>query len=451
MAFLGWDSLLIAAGAIVLWSLGLYALQRRNFLEKRGLYPNPPPAGPFLMWKTVRGRAFIEWLARPKRLWRVFGDLAILLVAVTMVGTTLLLIWEATLVQTQSVRNNPPSPDLLLGLPGINPIIPLGYGIFGLAIAIVLHEFSHGILSRVARVQIRSLGLIFLIFPIGAFVEPDEEEMRALPRRDRARLFAAGPATNVLLAILFAFLFSSVMMSSVAPIQQGVGIVGFPQEGPSPARDAGMQPYTVITKINGTEIHGLADFTNVLKQVQLNRTIPVEAYDLASGSTLMYNVTPVERNNVTQRALLGILAFDVDTIYYHPLTNPDRFGGIPGSILSYVSLPFQLQGRAPLDDPAIRFYRISGPLAGVPALFWLLANTAYWLFWLNIMLGLTNALPAIPLDGGYIFKDGIEGLVSRLRKGISTEDRDRIVRGVSYAFAFLILSLVLWQLIGPRI
>ena len=44
-----------------------------------------------------------------------------------------------------------------------------------------------------------------------------------------------------------------------------------------------------------------------------------------------------------------------------------------------------------------------------------------------------------------------EGLVSRLRKGIPTEQRDRIVRGVSYTFAFLILGLVLWQLIGPRI
>ena len=47
--------------------------------------------------------------------------------------------------------------------------------------------------------------------------------------------------------------------------------------------------------------------------------------------------------------------------------------------------------------------------------------------------------------------DGIESLVSRLRKGITVEARDRIVRGLSYTFAFLILALVLWQLIGPRI
>src|SRR5437899_9379135 len=229
--------LLIAAGAIVLWSLVLYALQRRGLLEPRGLQPSPPPAGPFLMWKTVRGRQWIDRLARPARFWRFFGDLAIVLVGITMFGTTLLLLWEATLVQSPAVRGNPPSPDLLLGLPGINPIIPLGYGIFGLAVAIILHEFSHGILARVAKIKIRSLRLIFLIFPIGAFVEPEEDELRALPRHEHARLYAAGPATNMLLAVLFAVMFSSVMMASVTPVHDGVGIVGF-TTGNSPAQSA---------------------------------------------------------------------------------------------------------------------------------------------------------------------------------------------------------------------
>ena len=99
-----------------------------------------------------------------------------------------------------------------------------------------------------------------------------------------------------------------------------------------------------------------------------------------------------------------------------------------------------------------RFYHVQGPAVWMPApQFWILVNALYWLFWLNLMLGATNALPAVPLDGGYIFKDGIESLVSRLRKGMPVEARDRIVRGLSYTFAFLILALVLWQLIGPTI
>jgi len=442
--------LFVALGLIVLWCLGVYAFHKRGLLEPRGLHASPPPAGPFLMWKTVRGRRLIERLARPKRLWKAFGDLSIVLVGITMAGTTLLLLWEATLVRNAAIRANPPSPDLLLGLPGINPIIPLGYGIFGLAVAIILHEFSHGILSRAANIRIKSLGVIFLIFPIGAFVEPDEDELRALPRRERARLYAVGPATNIVLAILFAVLFSSVMMASVSPVHEGVGIVGFPSEGASPAQAAGMQTYTVITRVNGTDVHSFADFTSALSAVQANQTIEVVAFNPSTGTSAAYAVTPAERNPVTGRAVLGVLAFDVETSYYHPLTDAERFGGVPGAILTYISLPFQ--GRAPIQEPAVQFYRVNGPLAVLPApVFWILANTVYWLFWLNIMLGATNALPAVPLDGGYIFRDGIEGLVSRLKKGLPAESRDRVVRGVSYTFALLILALVMWQLIGPRI
>src|SRR3989441_9931393 len=441
--------LLAAVGVIVLWCLGLYGLQRRGLLEPHGLQPSPPPAGPFLMWKTIRGRELIDRLARPKRFWRVFGDLAILLVALTMVGTTVLLAWEATLVQSAAIRGNPPPPETLRGLPGINPIIPVGSGILGLAVAIILHEFSHGILSRVANIKIRSLGLIFLIFPIGAFVEPDEDELRALPRRERARLYVVGPATNVILAVLFAALFSTVMVTSVTPVHDGVGIIGFTNDT-SPALLAGMQAYTVITSINGTAVHTQSDFVAALSALQLDITIPVVAFDPANGNTTTYPVTPRERNPSTGRPVLGIYAFDVSTDYYHPLTNPARFDGVPRALLAFVSLPFS--GYSPIGDPATRFYQINGPAAAIPApLFWPLVNAFYWLFWLNLMLGATNALPAVPLDGGYIFKDGIESLVSRFRKGMPVEARDRIVRGLSYTFAFLILALVLWQLIGPRI
>src|SRR3989440_11630594 len=273
--------LLAAVGVIVLWCLGLYGLQRRGLLEPHAPQPPPPPAGPFLMWKTVRGRQLIDRLARPKRFWRVFGDIAIVLVALTMLGTTVLLAWEATLVQNAAIRSNPPSPETLLGLPGINPIIPLGYGILGLAVAIILHEFSHGILSRVANIKIRSLGLIFLIFPIGAFVEPDEDELRALPRRERGRLYAVGPAANALLAGLFAALFSPLILTSVAPVYDGVGIIGFTTN--SPAGTAGMQANTLITAINNTPVHTSNQIVSALGAVGPDATVPVWAYNPATG------------------------------------------------------------------------------------------------------------------------------------------------------------------------
>src|SRR5437867_4360674 len=101
----------------------------------------------------------------------MFGDLSIVLVALTMVGITALLVWEAILVQNIP-PDRAPSPEMLLGIPGINPIIPLGYGIFALAIAVGIHEFMHLILALAAKLMILSLVVLFVILPIWAFVEP---------------------------------------------------------------------------------------------------------------------------------------------------------------------------------------------------------------------------------------------------------------------------------------
>ncbi len=428
---------------VVAWTAFFVYLQHRKLLESRNL----SLAGPIVMWKTGRGRALIDRLARPKRFWKAFGDLSIIIVAATMIATTLLLLWEATLVTSPAIRANPPSPDLLLGIPGVNRLIPVGYGIFGLAVAIVLHEFCHGILSRAVGVKVRSVGAIFLVVPIGAFVEPDEDELRALPPRQRSRLYAAGPATNILLALLFGFLFSTAVMSAVTPVHAGVGIVGFTSN--SGAENATMQAYTVITNVNGTVVNGFSDFSDALAKVHPNQTIMVEAYAPSSGTYTWYNVTLGE-DPATGRPLLGIYALDVSTDYYHPFTNLDRFGGVPGAILSFIALPFS--GRAPIQDPELQFYQVNGPLAAIPLpVFWILVNSLYWLFWLNAMLGATNALPAVPLDGGYIFKDGMTALVTRLRRDLEPKARDRIVQQVTYIFALLILALILWQMIGPRL
>src|SRR2546428_11318756 len=104
------DSLLTAGAAIVLWSLLLYVLQKRGLLERRGLAPSPPPAGPFLMWKTLRGRPLIDRLARPKRFWRVFRGLPVVLVGPPVLGTTAPPPGGGALGPNAAVRNQPPRP-----------------------------------------------------------------------------------------------------------------------------------------------------------------------------------------------------------------------------------------------------------------------------------------------------------------------------------------------------
>jgi len=60
-------------------------------------------------------------------------------------------------------------------------------------------------------------------------------------------------------------------------------------------------------------------------------------------------------------------------------------------------------------------YQVQGPLSVIPTpIYWTLANVFYYLFWLNILLGTFNALPAMPLDGGFIFRDAVDHIIHRI-------------------------------------
>jgi membrane-associated protease RseP (regulator of RpoE activity) len=65
------------------------------------------------------------------------------------------------------------------------------------------------------------------------------------------------------------------------------------------------------------------------------------------------------------------------------------------------------------------------------------------------MVGLTNVLPAVPLDGGYIFRDGLDYLISRVKKGYGKEQREKMVGSVTMILALFVLTLILWQIVGP--
>jgi membrane-associated protease RseP (regulator of RpoE activity) len=381
------------------------------------------------------------------------------IVLVAMVSMTVLLVWLAALV-VNIPPDRAPDPQQLLGLPGVNPLIPLWYGILGLAVAIIVHEFCHGILARVSKIRVNSLGLLFFVVPIGAFVEPDEGEMKTMPRHERARLYAVGPAVNIVLALLFAILFSVGFMGSVSPAANGAPIAAVVAD--SPAALAGIQPGTIVLAVDGTEAHSYREFADLMANTSAGQNVTLTLFRKSTGPydqvvqlADAFNFT----NNESRRGdgflgispCLGNLCMNrITTAYFHPIGGASEFGGYLQSGLAYISLP--LAGLQPMQGVAAEFYVINGPLAGLgEGAFWALANAMYWLMWLNLMLGMTNALPAVPLDGGYIFRDGIHAIMATFRSGMAVEQREKVARNVSYAFAFLILTLIVWQLIGPRV
>jgi membrane-associated protease RseP (regulator of RpoE activity) len=86
------------------------------------------------------------------------------------------------------------------------------------------------------------------------------------------------------------------------------------------------------------------------------------------------------------------------------------------------------------DTPDTQFYEV--PIAG----FWILVHILFWSGWININLGIFNALPMIPLDGGYILKEGVDGVLER--RGLSRYSPS-VISAISAFILVLLASLIL--------
>ena len=205
--------------------------------------------------------------------------------------------------------------------------------------------------------------------------------------------------------------------------------------GDSPAERAGILPGMIIFSANGTHVTSLLELSDAMDRTVAGQVIEIEAF--YRGTTDAYQVTLA---NSSGRAVMGVRLMTLTTAYFHPFGGSDYFGGTYRSMINYITLPFT--GMQPLREPVTDFYVIEGIFGSLPAsAFWTMANSFYWLFWLNLMLGATNALPAVPLDGGYIFKDAIDAFLDKARKGITAERRGRIIGAVSLSVALFVLAL----------
>ncbi|MFH0815402.1 MAG: site-2 protease family protein [Methanobacteriota archaeon] len=441
----GW---ILAGTVILLWILCVYYFFARSPWGKGAEAAGFSMYGPFIMWRTKRGRELLENLSKYRKLWGFYGDAAIACAAAAAIVMMGLLMWQSVLVPSIA-SEDAPSPETMLGLPGINKFIPFGYGIFGLAIAIIVHESAHGILMRLGGIRLKSLGLLFFVVPVGAFAEQDEEDMRNGSRRGRMRVFAGGPMANLLLAFVCMAVFSSVLMPAVQPAREGVGVMNV---GAGTPADGTLETTMIITSFNGTAVADYADFSDAIAITHANQTVAITVY--YQGAERSFNVTLDDRGDYVGgadnegRGYLGISGGTVSTDRFHPIAGAKNSTALVRNFLIFITLP--ISGGSPVEGAQMDFYTVSGPLD--EGTFWLLSNAVYWVFWLNLMVGLTNVLPAVPLDGGYIYKDWLEKLFGKLGlKGGNRDEQVKLVDKIVLATSFLVLALILWPLIGPRI
>lgn len=435
----------IAIAAVVVYAGVVYSLWRTG---RVGADRTFSLLGPALMIKTRRGRSALDRWGRFLRFWTVASDLGIVLAAAAMTLIVALLVFGAI----ASFRLTPataPSPSTALGLPGINPVIPLGYGLVALVIGIVLHELCHGVVARSQKIGVKSLGVLWCVIPVGAFVEQDDTEMIAASRRRRDRVAAAGVLANFALALVFFAALCVVVAGTVQPNANGVGVAAV--EPGTPAAAALLAPGDIITGINGSATTTTALFEDAMARTTPNETVML-VYRTPGGATISLPVRLAASPTVTGRGYLGVAVegltpTEIKQTLTSPLTGP--LGPVAGPIY-WLILP--LAGIEPVAGANAQFFHLAGPLAALgSANFWIVANLLYWIAWMNLLLGLSNALPLVPLDGGLLFRDFAMSVLARWRKGWDSVRLEAAGSRAAAISSMLVLVLLLWQFVVPRL
>lgn len=316
-----------------------------------------------------------------------------------IVGSLAILIGNAQ--ARDSIGTLSPTANLLI--PGLNPYLPITYGWIALIVTIVIHEAGHGIIARIYNVRVDSTGIVLLLgLPIGAFVNIEREELNKVTLKKKSSILTAGPLNNMILAAvsLAALYFIITTLTPLPPDpnspQFGIAVVSV--NPGSLAESIGMTQGSVIQTVNGQELMELDDLGTILRS-NLGNTVEIVWVD-------------ADNQSITRQASLpdavepgqGILGIQVTPLLPDSGAVLERYESAFGSNpIALLLPPTMQQGAVPYSDlMAPRYESSLGPI-WAPA-----ANMLFWLWFVNFNVGIFNALPIGPLDGGQMYGSIIE-------------------------------------------
>ena len=138
--------------------------------------------GMVLMVRTSKGQKSLEKISKPRKFWRAYGEVSLWVCwgAMLIVALGIILAIISAIIYGNQQEARPVSE--LVAIPGLSPIIPLGYGIIAFVVCLVIHEYGHGIQARAHGMRVRSFGLLMAgPLPLGAFAEPEYKEIANSP------------------------------------------------------------------------------------------------------------------------------------------------------------------------------------------------------------------------------------------------------------------------------
>jgi len=234
----------------------------------------------------------------------------------------------------------------------------------------------------------------------------------------------------------------------------------------SAAESAGLSDNMVLKQIDSERIGSFSDFASFMNDTRAGQPVRVEVFDSTCNRSQVFNITLGVHPDGSEKGFLGIsplmsggFVFNGATVgefpakeYLHALQSiPSKLTGIEGwfIIFTFPIMGLGGEGFPCFGDVLINFYEPIGmaePFGN--GIFWI-ANAALWIGWINFYVGLFNCLPAVPLDGGHVFKDTL-GSIFNLR--LKDEARsEKLSRKIVTLFAVAIFSSFLLMITLPWI
>jgi membrane-associated protease RseP (regulator of RpoE activity) len=361
---------------------------------------------PLILIHTPFGLRFFDRIAK-WRISKVYADFnTYLMPLITALAIFLiigsLMIMFSNAAAREGIRGVGPQANLLI--PGLNPYLPITYGWVALVITIIIHEAGHGIVARVYNIRVDSTGIVlFLGLPIGAFVNIEREELNNATLKQKSAVLTAGPLNNMILAgmtlLALYFVISTLTPLPANPTDPKFGVMVISVSGGSLAESVGMTQGSTIQYVAGQEVRELKDLGDLLR-ANLGQAIEI-TWTEQGGKAVTRDVvlpTTVELNG-------GVLGVTVTPLAPDSQVVLDRYKGAFGTNPLAILLPPTMQESAvPYSDLMAPKYTSSvfGD-AYAP-----IANMLFWLWFINFNVGIFNALPIGPLDGGQLYGAMIE-------------------------------------------
>ncbi len=474
-----------AAGLLIGWYFSMRLLEDNGTLDR---WNATRVLGIILMLRTGRGKVALETLARPRRFWRAYGEFSIWLCFLVMFGVILLIVLAAiSTAMAPAQQNVLPASDLLL-IPGVTSFVPFWWPVIGLVIALVIHEYSHGLQARAHGMQIRSFGLLLAgPLPVGAFAEPEYEEIVRAPRRERMRLYAAGPSIN-LLATFIVLILLSATATGFAAENPGVHASAIIED--TGAKDAGLQPYETITHIDEVRVVDYDSFTEAMKAYSSGETAEFTVMSSAAHGEVEQRVIEITFTDrwqfmmdrceeqadcvpselEEQLAEIGIEQGDAFVGVSNLRSNTagvegwtfifdDQFSpaqktlGLLFAPLGLLGMPIALEGHTMQLEHRALLTAGDGPIASAIGTEGMLAafDFLFWLAWINFLLGFANLIPMIPFDGGHMFRDAAHSTMRFVMRGADPMRIEGAANRLSSMSSLIVLFIVAIPIILPRL